>query len=91
MEDLKDSSDKTPEGSAYEQLRKQVREALAPVLGVKPYMLIVDASTLDDLKTDDENIYIITPEYQRGILTRGLLYVAKDIETGLWANMGGGD
>lgn len=91
MDLMEDQPDKTPEDNAYEQLRKQVREALAPVLGVKPYMLIVDASTLDDLKTGDENIYIITPEYQRGILTRGLLYAAKDIETGGWSNVGGGD
>lgn len=91
MQDMQEPPQPDDDDSAYAELRRQVRKALSPVLGMKPYVLVVDASTLDDLKADTENIYIISPEYQRGILTRGLLDTAKEIDAGTWAGVGGGD
>lgn len=67
-----------------DEFKAKVRKALSPVLGGKAYVIVVDASTLDDLKDGTSRIHIIAPEYQMGILTRGLIETAKQIQYSDW-------
>lgn len=60
------------------ELEKRVREALSTVLAAKSYVVIVDRTTLDDLKDDSWRLGVYTPEYQSPVTTAGLLTLAQD-------------
>lgn len=60
------------------ELEKRVREALSTVLFAKSYVVIVDRTTLDDLKDDSWRLGVYTPEYQSPVTTAGLLTLAQD-------------
>ena len=63
-----------------EDMETRILKALSPILGVKPYVVIVDRSTLDDLHDKSWRLGVYTPEYQSPITTCGLLAVAEDTQ-----------
>lgn len=60
-----------------EMLQQRVRRALSPVLGTKPYVIVIDRSTLDDLKDESWRLDVYAPEYQSPVTTAGLLTLAQ--------------
>ena len=62
-----------------EDMETRVRKALSPILGVKPYVVIVDRSTLQDMHEDLWRLGVYTPEYQSPVTTCGLLSLAEDM------------
>lgn len=61
-----------------EQLEQQVRDALSHVLSSKAYVVVIDRTTLDDLKDEAWRLGVYAPEYQSPITTAGLLTLAQD-------------
>lgn len=47
--------------TCHSDLRADVRKALSPVLGGRPYVIYVDCTSLDDMKNDTVDIHLITP------------------------------
>lgn len=88
MNDVADSENENGSGLERETaaLRGKIRKALSPVLGAKPYVIVIDATSMEQMKNDEDNIYVFTPEYQRGILTDGLLETARHIRAGSWVD-----
>ncbi|TPF92904.1 hypothetical protein BW14_07000 [Bifidobacterium sp. UTBIF-68] len=70
--------DKPSDERESSELEQRVREALSTVLAAKSYVVIVDRTTLDDLKDDSWRLGVYTPEYQSPITTCGLLALAQD-------------
>ena len=62
-----------------EDMETRGRKALSPILGVKPYVVIVDRSTLQDMHEDLWRLGVYTPEYQSPVTTCGLLSLAVDM------------
>lgn len=68
----------------YDRTETMIRAALSPVLGVKPYVIIIDHSTLEDTDDDKTNIQIAYPKYQPQTVVRGLIEFARDIMTEMY-------
>lgn len=62
-----------------EDMETRVRRTLSPILGVKPYVVIVDRSTLQDMYEDLWRLGMYTPVYQSPVTTCGLLSLAEDM------------
>lgn len=48
-----------------EDMETRVRKALSPILGMKPYVVIVDRSTLQDMHEDLWRLGVYTPNTSR--------------------------
>ena len=66
--------------TCHPDLRADVRKALSPVLGGRPYVIYVDCTSLDTMRTDEVDIHLITPEYQSRVTTRGVTEYGMDIQ-----------
>lgn len=62
-----------------EDMETRVCRALSPILGVKPYVVIVDRSTLQDMYEDSWRLGVYTPVYQSPVTTCGLLSLTEDM------------
>lgn len=62
-----------------EDMETRVRKALPPILGVRPYVVIVDRSMLQDMYENLWRLGVYTPEYQSPVTTCGLLSLAEDM------------
>lgn len=66
--------------TCHPDLRADVRKALSPVLGGRPYVICVDCTSLDNMRNDEVDIHLITPEYQSLVTTRGVTEYGMDIQ-----------
>lgn len=73
-------------GPDGDPLTGQVRNALAPVLKAMPYVLIVDATTLEQMNDNQCDLRVVTPHYQRDVMTTGLLESVRQMRTAEWGD-----
>lgn len=61
------------------KMAESVRAALSPVLGAKPYVVVVDDTTFEQLAEETTSVVVIQPKYQRDVIGHGLIDYALGI------------